>query len=66
MLKIEKCTKSFWNFLFGNPKKVSELQSIESKDIQPDDLLLISDISEKTSKKVSMADIVEYVRRHGQ
>lgn len=50
----------------AHPKKVTELSQLKLEEVAFDDVILISDVSEQTSKKISMADIIEYVRRNQQ
>ncbi len=46
------------------PWKISELEPI--KEISPEDVILISDISEQKSKKICIEDLLEYVRRNNK
>ena len=48
----------------GHNKRVTDLELLRQEEIQMDDVLLISDVSEKKSKQIRVGDLVNFLKNH--
>lgn len=56
----QKWYQSVWDMCHGHPWKVSELETIS--EMSDDDYIMITDMSEQKSKKVTLGALKEYLK----
>jgi hypothetical protein len=56
----QKWHQSVWDMCHGRPLKVSELETIS--EMSDDDCIMITDMSELKSKKVTLGALKEYLK----
>lgn len=58
--------KRFWirDLCYGHHIPLSEFQELLENEIEDDDCIMISDVSEKLSKKIKILTLIKYLNNH--
>src|SRR3989304_4286415 len=62
ILKLTKMWKMRIDMFYG--QRLSSLKEIKASELSANDYLLVSDMSEQVSKKMSVVEFLQYLRRH--
>lgn len=53
-----------WTLCYGHPLRLSEIERFKLEDIDMDDIIYASDISEKMTKPLRIRDLIDYIKQN--